>query len=222
MPLLKKWNTDEAFWGIWKVTETNEELMSMLTGKSCRKEVLLSYKSDARRTEYLAVRVLLKTVAGEEYDIMHEESGKPYIKDRKYNITISHTKGYVAVGVSSVSEPGIDIEYYSERVMKVTSKFMSDSESSFINKSSEQRFTHVYMALLVWSAKETMFKMLGESEVDFIDHLCISPFRIVADNVAKSSGKIGACEYKSKFKRNIIIDYITDPEFVCTYSCIKK
>ena len=72
------------------------------------------------------------------------------------------------------------------------------------------------------AAKETMFKMLGESEVDFIDHLCISPFRIVADNVAKSSGKIGACEYKSKFKRNIIIDYITDPEFVCTYSCIKK
>lgn len=123
MPLLKTWTEENGRWGIWQVTETLEELYACLSDDVVRQE-LERLKAPSRKMEYLAVRVLLKTMLGKEVRIGHEPSGKPFLTGGEYHVSISHTKGYVAVGLHESTQPGIDIEAYGERVRKVESRFV--------------------------------------------------------------------------------------------------
>ena len=115
MPLLKTWTEENGRWGIWQVTETLEELYACLSDDVVWQE-LERLKAPSRKMEYLAVRVLLKTMLGKEVRIGHEPSGKPFLTGGEYHVSISHTKGYVAVGLHESAQPGIDIEAYGERV----------------------------------------------------------------------------------------------------------
>ena len=127
MPLLKTWTEENGRWGIWQVTETLEELYACLSDDVVRQE-LERLKAPSRKMEYLAVRVLLKTMLGKEVRIGHEPSGKPFLTGGEYHVSISHTKGYVAVGLHESAQPGIDIEAYGERVRKVESRFVREDE----------------------------------------------------------------------------------------------
>ena len=127
MPLLKTWTEENGRWGIWQVTETLEELYACLSDDVVRQE-LERLKAPFRKMEYLAVRVLLKTMLGKEVRIGHETSGKPFLTGGEYHVSISHTKGYVAVGLHESAQSGIDIEAYGERVRKVESRFVREDE----------------------------------------------------------------------------------------------
>lgn len=98
-------------------------------------EELSQLKSEARQLEYLAVRVLLRAVCGEEKHISHYSSGKPFLTDGSFHITISHTRGYVAVGLHATYEVGVDIEYISNRVRKVAVGICIGRTSPFIRYS---------------------------------------------------------------------------------------
>ena len=71
--------------------------------------------------------------------------------------------------------------------------------------------TQLYVYLLAWSAKETMFKVLNASEVDFIEHLHIANFAL------QTSGVFIGHEYKNPQQRTYAIHYQTHPDFVLTY-----
>lgn len=88
MPLWKQWSAGGAVWGIWKVTESPSELRAMLVEQLPYETELGSLKSPSRKLEYLVVRVLLKALAGEEFDIAHLPSGQPYLKHDSRRITI--------------------------------------------------------------------------------------------------------------------------------------
>ena len=93
--------------------ETEEELLSMLPRREVYARCVSQYAAPHRRLEWLAVRVLLFTLLGEERDIAYRPSGKPYLADGSYALSISHTKGYAAVVLGEPdSEVGIDIEQY--------------------------------------------------------------------------------------------------------------
>ena len=209
MPLFNKWKEDGATWGIWHVTETPEELQSYLTLLSCDPVELAQFKCTSRQLEYLAVRVLVRVLTGCEYRISHHESGKPYFVNSPMKITISHTKGYVAVGLHDTKEVGIDIEYVSDRVLKVTSRFVRPDESHGLTNLSDD--TQLYVYLLAWSAKETMFKVLNTPAVDFLEHLHVSKFTL------QTAGVFIGHEYKTPKKQTYAIHYQTHPEFVLTY-----
>ena len=107
-------------------------------------------------------------------EIGYRSSGKPYLADGSASISISHTKGYVAVLLGGPEkEVGIDVECYGERVRKVAHKFVREDESV-----SWYKGTETWSLLLHWSAKETMFKCMNTSDVDFRKHLHILPFTV--------------------------------------------
>ena len=209
MPLFNKWKEDGATWGIWHVTETPQELQSFLTLLSFDPVELAQFKCTSRQLEYLAVRVLVRELTGEEYRISHHDSGKPYLLNSSMHITISHTKGYVAVGLHPTKEIGVDIEQVSDRVMKVTSRFIRPDEFKGLSKLSSD--TQLYVCLLAWSAKETMFKVLNASEVDFLEHLHVSKFTL------QTAGVFIGHEYRTPKKQTFAIHYQTHPDFVLTY-----
>lgn len=226
MPLLRKWEYDGAVCGIWKVTETMDELRSLLTDKSITPD-FDNYKSLSRRLEFLAVRTLMASILGKECKVCHRPSGKPYMDSSDSRISISHTKGYVAVSIHPFKEVGIDIEFFSDRVRKVVDRFVGTDEMNLFEEfgqkyfgelSADKLFTCLY--LLSWSAKETMFKMMGSDEVDFINHLHIESIQMPLGGDLPFYGTLETRESRTTLASSMHIQYYICDDFVCTYSSL--
>lgn len=209
MPLWKRWSDKGALFGIWKMTESPVELRAMLAADLPYQSELEAMKSPSRKLEYLAVRVLLKKLLDEELEIAHLPSGQPYLVHDSRRISISHTKGYAAVGIHSSALPGIDIEQVAERVLKVASRFIRPDEFPEREELSGKR--QLEGALLHWSGKETLFKLLETDEVDFLTHLQIFPF------LPQVSGTMYAREYRTGMNRSFSLSYLVTSDFVCTW-----
>ena len=207
MPLFRKYSEESSTIAIWKVEESVDELRALLSNFSFYEEGYARISSDKRKLEWLAVRVLLKELCGEEKEIAYHPSGKPYLADGDAFISISHTQGYVAVAYSKCHEVAVDIEQYGTRVKRVAHKFIREDEQVSIQTENE-----IYAMLLHWSAKETMFKLMDESGVDFREHLHIHPF------VPSSEGVMEAEEYLTDRNQHFQISYLTHPEYVLTYT----
>lgn len=209
MPVYRTYQQGNLKIGIWKTDEAIEQLRSMLNHFSWYESDYAKFTSDKRRQEWLAVRVLLKELcAGEEKEIIYLSDGKPYLKDGSYFISISHTRGYVAIALHPKVKVGIDIEQYGTKVQKLASRFIREDEWVSVQAGDE-----IYALLLHWSAKEAMFKLLEEEAVDFIDHLRILPF------VPMKSGELLAEEHRTLNKQKFRIHYETHSEYVLTYAC---
>ena len=210
MPLYRTYKKGDLTVGIWKVDETVEQLRSMFHHFSIYEEGFSRFTSEKRQQEWLAVRVLLKELCGEEKEIVYHPSGKPYLKDGSAFISFSHTHGYVSVALHPYAEVGVDIEQYGTRVQRVASRFIREDERVSVEAGDE-----VYAMLLHWSAKETLFKLLDNEAVDFINHLHVLPFR------PEQSGTFEACEYRSGRNQKFLVHYDTHPDYVLTFSCLE-
>lgn len=210
MPLYRTYHQGELTVGVWKVDESVGQLRSLLQNFALYEEGYAKFTSEKRKREWLAVRVLLKELCGgEEKQVGYLPSGKPYLVDGTFRISFSHTNGYVAVALHPSVEVGVDIEQYGTKVQRVAHKFVREDERSSIRSGDE-----VYALLLYWSAKETMFKLMEEEAVDFIDHLRVFPF------VPRKSGELEAREYRSGRECRFRIFYDTHPDFVLTFGTV--
>ena len=206
MALLSEHKADCYRWGIWKTDESLEELLALLPGPEKYEQQLKRFSSPHRRLEWLSVRVLLYRLLGEEKSIEYAPSGKPRLADSSFFISISHTRGYVAVILSVVSEVGIDIEQYGQRVHKVAHKYMREDETTSVYQGDD-----TWSLLLHWSAKEVMFKCMDADEVDFREHLRIVPFQVC------ERGEFFAEEYRTERRMKFHIRYLLHPDFVMTW-----
>lgn len=171
MALFKEVRDDNAIMGIWKMEENLTELESMYEVKEAEMPVYYAFRNDRRRKEWLTVRILLRTLLGREVEICYHPSGKPYLKDESFFISITHTIGYV--GVRLAHHPvALDMEYYSKRVLHLIPRFVSVEELQYINPDYD-----VEIALVMWSAKETLFKLFDISDVAFDEHLFVSDLK---------------------------------------------
>ena len=210
MPLYRTYRKGELAVGVWKVEETIGQLRSMFKDFSLYESDLQKFKAEKRQLEWLTVRVLLKELLGEEKVIDYLPSGKPFLKDRSACVSFSHTCGYVAVAVHPTKEVGIDIEQYGNRVSRLASRFVREDEMQSVRAGNE-----IYALLLHWSAKETMFKLMNQSDVDFLDHLHILPF------IPTELGEMEAVEYRTDLHQTFQISYYAHPNYVLTFACLE-
>lgn len=195
--------------GIWRITESQEELVSQLEGDP-ELTAIISIHSPVRRLEKLAVRRLFKEILGYgEFLINYYPSGKPYLRDIPFNISISHSRGYVAIILDKEHEVGVDIEQITPKIQSVKSRIVSDKE--YVDPKHE--LAHL---LLHWSAKEVMFKILGFEGVNYLSHLFVQPF--TPDN----QGVFQARESRSDLNLIFDIHYTIESDFVLTYSILDK
>ena len=210
MPLYRKYQQGDLIVAVWKVDETVEQLCSMFHQFSIYEESFARFSAEKRKQEWLAVRVLLKEILSEEKRIAYLPSGKPYLEDGSMHVSFSHTHGYVAVALHPSAEVGVDIEQYGTRVQRVASRFIREDEKVSIASGDE-----IVGLLLHWSAKETMFKLMDDQGVDFIDHLRVLPF------LQEESGTFKACEYRSDKEMEFLIHYDTHSDYVLTFACLE-
>lgn len=205
MPLLT--SHIKPFWGIWKIEEGSEELFSKLECGNEYLQELDRIRTEHRRQEWLASRTLLQEMLGRFSRIAYHPNGAPYLPDEKLHISISHTKGYAALLLQEQPAAGIDIEYRSDRVLKIRSRFMNPEEEAAIDKACETE--HL---LIHWCAKETLFKMIGQTDVDFCKHLHVCPFDYAAE------GMFTAYETRTDTGAGYKLGYQVYPDFVMVWS----
>lgn len=195
--------------GVWKMEETSDHLYSMLDHKEDYEEFLARVSAEKRRQEHLASRVLLKALLGEETKVEYRSTGAPFLPNNPYQISISHTKDYVAV-ILDQQPTGIDIEYRSDRVVKIRKRFMNPEEEVAIDPAHE-----VEHLLIHWCAKETLFKIIDQEGVDFQQHLHVKPF------VFAMEGTFSVQETRTAANQEFVLAYKVMPDYVMTWM-IKK
>lgn len=192
--------------GIWEITETRDELMNMLSAENQEKAntYLSSIKSKKRELEWLSIRIILQILTNDNKTVKHKPDGQPYLSDNSYQISISHSRDYAVVLLHKHKKVGVDIENYSDRILKIEKRFMSDDE--YIDPSN--RILHL---IIHWCAKETLYKLMNSTEIIFKEHLRIHPFKI------EDKGVIKAYESFSSDKISFTLNYEVNKKFVITW-----
>lgn len=188
--------------GIWAISESSDDFWALSPYvESSHSEFNALYKSEQRKCEVLAVRLLIKEIIGDNVQLLHQDNGKPYLSSGM-NISISHTRGFAVIIVSHSKQVSVDIEYFSNRIERIRSKFMRDDE----NASSQVKL------LMHWCAKETMYKLFPE------DNLTFNKMQLLSVDGNDSTGIITA---KNIFgNRNVSVYYRTFCNCLLTYAVL--
>ena len=201
-------------WTLWQVTETLDDLLSQLPDRASYEPTLSAYPAPRRKLERTAVHLLLWHMLQEPFTLGYRSDGKPLLLSHPHtDISITHTDGYVAValGAPGVSV-GIDVEHYSTRIQRLQSRIVHP----ILEKVYPYQGDPTWSLLLHWSAKEVMFKMMGQSEVDFLEHLHIQPFE------PQASGEMQAVETRTSAEAKFNIGYKILQYCVLTFSYKKE
>lgn len=157
-----------------------------------------------RQRERLAEQLLLTAMMDGDtsYSIDHEPSGKPFLTSPLTPLTshlsISHTRGYVVMLISEDSGVGVDIEYRSDRVERIASRFIRPDEQ--VETTDEK--------LLLWSAKEAVYKLFSEDRLAFFDMRVLS----IGEGMMQIENK--------KRDEVVAVSYEFTPDYVLTYAIL--
>ena len=166
---------------------------------------LLKTRKHKNSKEYfLAVRKLLEN-EDPELTIDYDLKGKPFLNKQK-GISISHSNEIVAIGISNEIDFGIDVQFKTDKVFKIQSKFLSQMESKFLGKKND-----LESLIKVWSAKESIYKALGKEGVSFSNDLEID---IINDKDFFRAGYYRKDNIKTKFD----LDFIYIEEYIICYA----
>ena len=158
--------------GVWKITESEAELRTMTSIPSDELEEISYIKNESLRKQRLAVRALLDAMFEEKVYLSHHDNGKPYIENNAINISITHTDQYVAVILNEEDEVGIDCESLNRDFSAVEKKALSDEEIGDLEDEQKNEQLAIY-----WCAKEAIFNLTSQYDVDFAEQIQIDGFR---------------------------------------------
>ena len=168
------------------------------------KNLIKIRKGKNSKEYFLAVRKLLKN-EDPELNIDYDSKGKPFLNKQK-GISISHSNEMVAIGISNETDFGIDIQYKTDKIFKVKSKFLSKNEIKFLDKTDD-----IEHLIKLWSAKESIYKAIGKEGVSFSNHLEID---IINNKDLFRAGYYRKDNIKIKFD----LDFICMEEYIICYA----
>jgi len=187
-----------------QMTGTADELIEKLGNFDAYKPEYSKLTTEKRKLEFLNIRVGLNTMLGKNVIILYDERGKPYIADNEWHISVSHSRNLLALAAHPSKCVGIDVEFYSERVQRIYKRFLSENEQEELFGDND-----IEKLMMAWSAKEALYKIIGNDAVDFAQQLRIFPFS------KSESGEIEAEHIPSQ--RRFRLKYCSTSEYVFVY-----
>lgn len=166
MPLIKTLNAGTTTVCLWKIDETEAELCALIGTKGAQfgREALESFKSLKRRLEWLAVRACVAQVLGPDADIVYRKIGEPALRGSSWRISISHTRGFVAVALHPSHYVGVDIQTVEPKILNLAGHIASPDEIAALPAGVALREKAL---TLIFSLKESLYKAL---DIDFLDY----------------------------------------------------
>ena len=185
---------------VWKIEESKEELLDAL-GHSVLNFNQLNNMHANRQLEWLASRTLIcQLISGCRIEnIQNDSFGRPFLSHTNTNISISHTKGYVAV-FNSEQIVGIDIQHISPKIKSIAHKYLDLESLHSLDPSNNLEALH-----LLWGAKESLYKCYGRKRLDFKTHIKVPTMGMdIADDCWRypfsTTGQISKGLYQKDFK----------------------
>jgi phosphopantetheinyl transferase len=175
--------------------EDNNVLKNRLLNVEIYQDEINQTRNPKRLREFLMVRLLLQQFFDCNPVVQYNEVGKPGLPESGYELSISHCSRHAAVILHPHRKVGTDIENRGRNVQKVARRFLgSEEQTDFAGKENTDAL------LLIWSAKEALFKIIGNEAYDFGSSLRIYPFEPAASGVMKAefkkTGKLYSLQYR--------------------------
>ncbi len=158
-----------------------------------------------REIEKSGTVFLLEKLFGEKVELQYTAEGKPFIKGKNTNISITHSYDKLAIIRNDKFETGIDVELIRDKVLKIKDKFLCRAELKTAGNNVEK-------LIVYWAAKETLYKMYGYIKVDFVEHLLIESFEL-----GTSGNLIGEIRLEN-FHKKVCMHYEKSEDYVLVYS----
>lgn len=183
MPLEKlEYHAATHVWGIWKITETEEELLSHVKDYESISE---NITHPSKRLEFIAGRVLAKLLlekAGGSFEgVSKDVYGKPFYKKSTHHLSLSHSYPLVAAALDTQKTVGIDVEQIKNKLLKIAPRVLHSSE---LYDAADSETKHC----IYWCAKEALVKVYGKKDLVFSENLRIEPF--ILENKGNLTGRI--------------------------------
>jgi phosphopantetheinyl transferase len=161
MPLLFIEKLPEYMLATWEIAEGTDELESLIAPDELRK-INESTHLEKRKLEKISQLLLLKSLGISPSELFYLPNGKPMLTSG-LNISFSHS-GNLSIAILANGKCGIDIEFPSDKIIRISSKFIHEQELPLMKDK-----TNIYWG---WSIKEAVFKYFGE-RVLFKEHIHI-------------------------------------------------
>ncbi len=209
MPLyLQKNIAPDVILAVWQITESIADLKQLL-GNGFFEHEMQQKMERGTALHYLASRVLLICQFPNARVNLHKNKfNKPMLEidGMPHFVSITHSHNYAGIIFSKTMETGIDLELIDKRINRVAHKFMNAHELSYAGDEHQ-----ILAKTLIWSAKEALYKIYGEKEVDFRQHLSIYAF------VPAREGTLQTRIKKNDYENQVEIKYACFDNYVLTY-----
>lgn len=165
MPLILNKETGADRLLVWRATEPEEVLRVMTRLNPADEERLAGLHTPERIGQWLAARVIVWRLFGKH--IGYTEAGQPFLEDSDIHISITHTADLAAV-MTSPQVCGADMENIGRRAEKLVRRYATDREIEM----AKAAFA-VNPAILIWSAKEALYKLVQKPGAEFRSELTL-------------------------------------------------
>ena len=211
MPIIYKQEIgDHTILGVWKISESVDELLSLIQFSEGERETFEKFKLKSRQAHWLSYRIAIRELMGNDCscDFHYDEHGKLHFSNIDYSLSVTHSGLYSGVIISKKHYVGIDIEKLNDRINHLASKFLNEEEMKRLPEEDQDRFLTI-----VWSAKEAIYKLYGKSEVQ-LDNITIEPFSIANEGIMATKLEIGSVKksYKAHYH------FSDDGEYILVFS----
>ena len=189
---------DQSVLAVWKIEETEEQLITNLQLKEHELAIIASLGAGKRMLHWLSTRVLLRTMlnTADYIDCQMDEHGKPYLVNSDTHISLSHSYDYASVIISKNKKVGVDIELIKMKIKSIKHKLLSDVELA--QKQIGDNTNGLYVC---WCAKEAIYKWHGKKGLEFKQHIHIRPFKL------KDEGSLQAIVELPEGTRELTVNY---------------
>lgn len=155
---------------VWRIEEGVEELRRHVYLSEKDKELFNSFSNEQRCKEWLATRLLTQLMLEEDVSIIYEPTGKPYILNSDWEISITHKNEFVGVVLGKNKRVAVDIEQLSTRLDKVYDYYMRPEELDSLDRGQRNFQLHLF-----WCAKECLVKVANRKDLRVIDDMYVHP-----------------------------------------------
>jgi phosphopantetheinyl transferase (holo-ACP synthase) len=198
MPIVhKEYIGDHGVLGVWKITESLEELLDMIEFTEGDAKVFEQFKNKARQTHWLSYRLAIRRIMGDitKLEFYYDEHGKLHFQNHQYNLSVTHSGDYSAVIISNRHHVGIDLELISDRIDGLEDKFMNATEQKRLPEENREKYLTAF-----WGAKEALFKLYGKRELKFGENIFIDLKEI--EDQGSFQGKIKSPDFERDYRIN--------------------
>jgi 4'-phosphopantetheinyl transferase len=210
-----------AVLGLWRLTETPAELWPLLPQAEGYQPLLPATADAKRQTQWLGGRVLIHRLLADagldlspSVRVLNDATGRPWLAGASPDLTVSlsHSGVWVAAVVAQGGRAGVDVEEIRDKAQRLASKFLAPHEWAAALAACQTVANASAHYTLLWSAKETLYKLAAQRGIIFKTQLLLDEF------APQDAGEIAATLVLNGFETRHCICYSQPaPGYVLTH-----